>query len=94
MFIFFPLEHVSFFKRFLMRIKYISINERKTYSFQRSMSKFLILGILALMWVAVWQIMVSDSPETDNHISNAERELILESLRAEHTSHVVSWLCV
>ena len=42
------------------------------------------------MWVVVWQIMVSDSPENDHHISNIEREMILESLREEHTSNTVS----
>ena len=44
------------------------------------------------MWVVVWQIMVSDSPEDDHHISNIEREMILESLREEHTSNTVSSL--
>ena len=59
-------------------------------------SPFIILqGIGALMWVAVWQIMVSDTPETDNHISNAERNMILQSLEDESkSSNLVRWTTI
>uniref|UniRef100_A0A7M5WSP1 Sialin n=1 Tax=Clytia hemisphaerica TaxID=252671 RepID=A0A7M5WSP1_9CNID len=51
---------------------------------------FYFFGILALIWVVVWQILASDSPEDDNHISNVERRMILESLESEHTSQKLS----
>jgi len=49
----------------------------------------LYLGIVALIWVVMWQILVSNSPEDDCHISFAEKKYILESLQDEHTSHPV-----
>ena len=44
------------------------------------------------MWVAVWMIMISDSPEEDNHISSEEKNMILKSLEEDQTSHLVSLL--
>lgn len=34
--------------------------------------------------------MVSDSPEEDRHISTMEKNMILESLQDDQTSHLVS----
>ena len=34
--------------------------------------------------------MVSDSPEEDHHISTMEKNMILESLQDDQTSHLVS----
>jgi len=50
---------------------------------------FYLFGIFALMWVAVWTIMVSDSPEEDRHISQYEKKMILESLQEDQTSHLL-----
>ncbi|XP_047130016.1 sialin [Hydra vulgaris] len=50
---------------------------------------FYLFGLLALMWVAVWMIMISDSPEEDNHISTEEKNMILKSLEEDQTSHLL-----
>lgn len=52
---------------------------------------FYIFGIFALMWVAVWMVMVSDSPDTDLHISEFERKYIQESLKDDHTEVQLSF---
>ena len=41
------------------------------------------------MWVVVWQVLVTDSPEEDWHISTAEKNMILESLKEDGTSKLV-----
>ena len=65
------------------------INKYSKYHWQRVVHCISFSGIVALIWVVVWQILASDSPENDNHISNVERRMILESLQAEHTSQKV-----
>ena len=49
------------------------------------------LGMIALMWVAVWQILVTDSPEEDCHISTNEKIMICESLKEDNTSRLVNY---
>ena len=46
-------------------------------------------GVIALMWVVVWQVLVTDSPEEDWHISTAEKNMILDSLEEDGTSKLV-----
>ena len=50
------------------------------------------LGMFALMWVVAWLILVSDSPEADRHISEREKNYILDSLQDDQTSRPVSSL--
>lgn len=50
---------------------------------------FYLFGLFALLWVVIWQIMVSDSPEDDRHISVQEKNMIVESLKEDQTSHLV-----
>jgi len=50
---------------------------------------FYLFGMIALMWVIAWQILVTDSPEDDWHISSDEKRMICESLKEDNTSRLI-----
>uniref|UniRef100_A0A914W490 Major facilitator superfamily (MFS) profile domain-containing protein n=1 Tax=Plectus sambesii TaxID=2011161 RepID=A0A914W490_9BILA len=62
-------------------------------------SVFYVLGVVALAWVVLWQVLIANSPSSHKRISAREREYIENSLahemKKEGTTHVpVPWRSV